>query len=64
MNKHEAIQHHQALVAKRNRLIHSGEFHSNVLRDEAIKEIDKQIGRYGNVHNPKITKKAAQYIGL
>lgn len=63
MNKHEAIQHHQALVAKRKQLV-SKQPEQPEHTQQMIEALDKEIGRYGNVHNPKIATKAAQYIGL
>lgn len=65
MNKLKAIQHHQLLVAQRKKFIFQSQGDTeNEFFKNNLKEIDKEIGRYGNVHNPKIATKAAQYIGL
>lgn len=64
MNKLEAIQHHQALVIKRKDLSRVHKEIPSEMTKQLLKEIDSLIGRYGNVHNPKIAIKAAQYIGL
>lgn len=58
MTKQEAIEIHQALVAERKKLI------ARNASVEIIHAHDQLIGRYGNVYNPKIATKAAQYIGL
>lgn len=64
MNKQEAIQHHQALVTKRKNCQHKLQAEISVEKNtQLIAELDKEIGRYGNAHNPKISQKAAQYIG-
>lgn len=67
MNKLEAIHHHQNLIEKRKWFLALAENQQGEMSDKnksILKELDSLIGRYGNVHNPKIAIKAAQYIGL
>lgn len=64
----DAKHHHASLVARRSSLhaahkLPYGGYDSEQIEQE-IKSLDKEIGRYGNAFNPRISAKAAAFLNL
>lgn len=58
MTKAQAIAIHDKLVAIRKREVIAN------APDTRLRELDQQIGRYGQAHNARISRKAADFLGF
>lgn len=61
MTKSEIILMHERLVRERRKVMTEED---TPVRSEYLREIDGLIGRYGQVFNPRIAKKALAWLAL
>lgn len=68
MNRTETIAMHTHLVNQRQiiaaRSVSFLDKEATDKRKEQLEQIDKAISRYGQVYNPRIAKKAAQWLAI